>query len=173
MASFLALWSGGSTALRLDASAGLVTACVLLHRPIFALLRPIALTAWYRFMWAIAVVGNVVLLPSTAPSHGAESAARIVGTYLLCGVTLALAVYLHQEKTATMARSDEPSKGFVARFFDRESPSIPMSVGLLLLGGGTYGIVEMPGGQVAIWGGFFCMALAGIGVLYRTFALAQ
>jgi hypothetical protein len=124
-------------------------------------------------MWAIAVVGNVVLLPSTAPSHGPEASARIVGTYLLCGVTLALAMYLHQEKTATMAQSREPSKGFMARFFDRESPSIPMSVGLLLLGGGTFGIVELPGDRVALWGGFFCMALAGIGVLYRTFALAE
>jgi hypothetical protein len=173
IASFLVLWSGGLTGLRLDTSAGLVTASVLLHRPIFALLRPIALNAWYRFMWAIAVVGNVVLLPSTAPSHGPEASARIVGTYLLCGVTLALAMYLHQEKTATMAQSREPSKGFMARFFDRESPSIPMSVGLLLLGGGTFGIVELPGDRVALWGGFFCMALAGIGVLYRTFALAE
>jgi hypothetical protein len=172
MVSLSVLWSGRLTDTRLGMGAGLVTASVLLHRPIYALLRPAVLTAWYRFMWAIVVVGNWVLIPSAAPSRGPAATARILGTWLLCGVTLALAMYLHQEKVSTITRSAGWPKGALARFFDRESPAIPMSVGLLLLGAGTYGIVELPGGQALLWGAFLCMALAGIGVLYRTFAVA-
>jgi hypothetical protein len=101
----------------------------------------------------------------------ARFATQLAGSYLLLGAAIAVVAYLMQEAISARApakadRSEDP----FTRFFDQESPVLPVTLGLALLGGGAYGLFVLSNYTGMDWIVYGAVAGAGVLVLKRTFA---
>jgi hypothetical protein len=101
----------------------------------------------------------------------ARFATQLAGSYLLIGAAIAIVSYLFQEAIPTRApASADSSEDPFTRFFDRESPVFPVTVGLALLGGGGYGLLVLSNYTGMDWILYGAVAGTGVFVLKRTFA---
>jgi hypothetical protein len=166
-----ALWWTGGSPRQIGFSTALVTTTVLLQRPALSALRFRLVQAWmigifpvYLFATLFASAGKGVVL-------NPRFASQLAGSYLLIGTAIAIISYLIQEAIsargpASADRSEDP----FTRFFDQESPILPVILGLALLGGGGYGLLELSNYTGMDWILYGAMAGTGVFVLMRTFA---
>ena len=167
------LWCWGAKSPRqVGLSAALVTAVVLLHRPIHAALRAEALDRWLRLM-AVVFVWACMGLSGYLANHP-EYVVQWLGTVLLAGVTIAVGLAFYGEMVPTRVTQTAASPiGPMTRFFDQRSPLLPTALGLALSGGGAYGLLVLSNYQSADWVLYAAVAGAGIWVLKRRFSVAH
>ena len=166
-----ALWWVGGSPRQIGFSTALVTTTVLLQRPALSALRSRLVQAWmigifpaYLFATLFASAGKAVVL-------NARFTTQLAGSYLLIGAAIAMVAYLIQEAISARApRSADRSEDPFTRFFDQESPVLPVTLGLALLGGGGYGLFVLSNYTGMDWIVYGAVAGAGVFVLSRTFA---
>jgi hypothetical protein len=153
-------------------SAALVTAVVLLHRPAQASLSARAADVRLRLMAAVLVPGGAIF-QGYLFDHP-SLALRWMGTLLVIGVVLVIVLSMLKEfmsdrvttRVALVSRS-------LSGFFNRQSALLPTALGLVLLGGGGYGLLVLTNYQGVDWVLYAAIAGTGLYVLKRTFSVAD
>lgn len=93
---------------------------------------------------------------------------------MLIGTAIAIASYLFQEVIRTRAQTSADRSGEAfARFFDRESPTLPVVLGLGLVGSGGYGLLVVSNYAGIDWMVYVALAGAGVYVPKRTFTVSK
>jgi hypothetical protein len=167
------LWSSAADAKnRAGFSTALVTAVVLLHRPVQANLSARAAEVRLRLMAFVLVPAYAILGPYLS-DHPAL-ALRWMGTLLVIGVMVVVVLSIFKElmsdrmmtKVALVSR-------LLSGFFNRQSALLPTTLGLTLLGGGGYGLLVLANYQSVEWVLYAAVAGTGLYVLKRTFSVAD
>jgi hypothetical protein len=164
-------WLDGSPR-QVGFSTALVTATVLLQRPLVFALRSRLAQVWTAGIFPVYLIG--ILFANAGRGHAltARLTTQLAGSYLLIGAAIAIISYLFQEVIPTRTRAGVgPSEGPLSRFFDQESPALPVILGLALLGGGGYGLLVLSNYAGFDWMVYGALAGAGVYVLKRTFAV--
>jgi hypothetical protein len=152
----------------------LITAAVLLQRPLVFALRSKLVQAWMIGIFPVYVFAILFANASRGSTLTGRLTTQLAGTYLLIGTAIAIVSYLFQEVIPIRARASvDRSEGPLARFFDQESPALPVILGLALLGGGGYGLLVVSNYAGIDWMAYVALAGAGIYVLKRTFAVSK
>jgi hypothetical protein len=167
------LWSSAADAKNWARfSTALVTAVVLLHRPVQANLSARAAELRLRLMAFVLVPAYAILGPYLS-DHPAL-ALRWMGTLLVIGVMVVVVLSIFKElmsdrmttKVALVSR-------LLSGFFNRQSALLPTTLGLALLGGGGYGLLVLANYQGVDWVLYAAVAGTGLYVLKRTFSVAD
>jgi len=168
------LWWVGNSPHQVGFSTALVTATVLLQRPALFALRSRIVQAWMIGIFPVYLFATLFTNAGRGTVLTARLTTGLAGSYLLIGTAIAFASYLFQEVIPTRAQSSaDRSEGPFARFFDQESPALPVILGLALLGGGGYGLLVLSNYSGIDWMVYVALAGAGIYVLKRTFAVPK
>jgi hypothetical protein len=171
-AFYVLLW-GASAAQHPGCVAALVTAAVLLHRPLQVILGA---SAWdiRRYLVPGAFVFGNILLDHSLTDDRIRSI-RWFGAVLLVGVTGMIVLSLSREfMPARKDVRDGKSRRLLSAFFDRRSPLLPLALGLALMGGGIYGLLALVNYEQGYgWIIYSAVAAAGAFILKRTFAVAN
>jgi hypothetical protein len=155
-------------------STALVTATVLLQRPMVFALRSRLVQVWTIGILPAYLIANLFANAGRGTTLTARLTTQLAGSYLLIGAAIAIISYLFQEVMPTRARASvDQSEGPLARFFDQESPVLPVILGLALLGGGGYGLLVLSNYTGVDWMVYIVLAGAGGYVLKRTFAVSK
>jgi hypothetical protein len=168
--ALVALWWVGGSPRQMGFSTALVTTTVLLQRPALSALRSRLVQAWTIAIFPVYVFATLIANTDKISVLNAGFTTQLAGSYLLIGVAIALVACLIQEAISARApasadRSEDP----FTRFFDQESPVLPVILGLALLGGGGYGLVVLSKYNGMDWIVYGAVAGAGVLVLKRTF----
>jgi len=169
MAALVSLWwEGGSPGL-IGLSTALVTSTVLLQRPMYSTLRFKLAGQWMGGIFPLYVFASVFGYASKGAVYAERTTTQLAGSFMLIGTAFVLISYLIQvliPPRAPAARSANPW----TRFFDQESPVLPVLLGLALLGSGGYGLLVRSNYAGIDWVVYGAVAGAGVYVLKRTFA---
>jgi hypothetical protein len=172
-----ALWWFDGSARQSGFSTALVTATVLLQRPALSSLRSKIVRAWMIGIFPVYLFATLFANADRGSALTARFTTQLAGSYLLVGTAIAIVSYLFEEVIPTRARASggrsdavEASNGPFARFFDQESPVLPVILGLALLGSGGYGLLVLSNYAGIDWMVYAALAGAGGYVLKRTFA---
>jgi hypothetical protein len=166
-------WLDGSPR-QIGFSTALVTTTVLLQRPSLSALRSRLVQQWMIGIFPVYLFATLVANTGRGSALTARSTTQLAGSYLLIGAAIAAVSYLLQEAIPTRARTTPDwSDGPLARFFDQESPALPVILGLALLGSGGYGLLVLSNYSGIDWMAYVALAGAGAYVLKRTFAVPR
>jgi hypothetical protein len=169
-----ALWWIDDSPRQVGFSTTLVTTTVLLQRPALFALRSRIVQAWMIGIFPVYLFATLFTNAGRGTVLTARLTTGLAGTYLLIGTAIAIVSYLVQEVIPTRAQSSaDRTEGPFARFFDQESPALPVILGLALLGGGGYGLLVVSNYAGIDWVGFVVLAGAGAYVLKRTFTASK
>jgi hypothetical protein len=168
------LWWFHGSPRQIGFNTALVTTTVLLQRPALSALRSRLVQQWMIGIFPVYLFATMVANTGRGSALTARSATQLAGSYLLIGAAIAVVAYLFQEAIPTRARANpDRSDGPIARFFDQESPALPVILGLALLGGGGYGLLVLSNYSGIDWIVYVALAGAGVYVLKRTFAVPK
>jgi hypothetical protein len=174
VAALAAIWWGYGSPRQMGFSTALVTATVLLQRPVVAALRSRLVQAWMVGILPVYLFATLFANANKGSTLTARLTTQLAGSYLLIGAAIAIVCYLFQEVIPTRGRvSVDQSQGPLARFFDQESPALPVILGLALLGSGGYGLLVLSNYTGIDWMVYVALAGAGAYVLKRTFAVPK
>jgi hypothetical protein len=174
VAALAALWWVDDSQRQVGFSTALVTTTVLLQRPALLALRSRIVQAWMIGIFPVYLFATLFTNTGRGTVLTARLTTGLAGTYLLIGTAIAIVSYLFQEVIPTRAQSSaDRSEGPFARFFDQESPALPVILGLALLGSGGYGLLVLSNYAGIDWVGYLALAAAGAYVLKRTFAASK
>lgn len=166
-----ALWWVDGSPRQIGFSTALVTTTILLQRPALSALRSRLVHAWMIGIFPVYLFATLFANAGKGSALTARFATQLAGSYLLIGAAIAIVSYLFQEAIPTRApASADSSEDPFTRFFDRESPVLPVTVGLALLGGGGYGLLVLSNYTGMDWILYGAVAGTGVFVLKRTFA---
>jgi hypothetical protein len=169
-----AVWWGDGSPRQLGFSTALVTATVLLQRPVVSALRSRLVQAWMVGILPVYLFATLFANANRGSTLTARLTTQLAGSYLLIGAAIAIVCYLFQEVIPTRGRASvDQSQGPLARFFDQESPALPVILGLALLGSGGYGLLVLSNYTGIDWMVYAALAGAGFYVLKRTFAVSK
>jgi hypothetical protein len=164
-AAFYLLWWAVAPPAMTGLIAALVTASVLLHRPLQALF---ARAAQREF---VAIYSGLMIVSVLNRGH---VGLRLPGSCLLAGVALIIVLSVYREIEQSRDRSTPiDSPGPLSRFFDRDSALLPAATGLMLMLVGAYGLLFVSNYQRPDWVLYGALTLGGLYVLKRTFASAD
>jgi hypothetical protein len=166
-------WLHGSPR-QIGFSTALVTTTVLLQRPALSALRSRLVQQWMIGIFPVYLFATLVANTGRGFALTARSTTQLAGSYLLVGAAIAVVSYLFQEAIPSRARAiADRSNGPFARFFDQESPALPVILGLALLGGGGYGLLVLSNYSGIDWLVYVALVGAGVYVLKRTFGVQK
>lgn len=169
-----AVWWGDGSPPQVGFSTALVTATVLLQRPVVSALRSRLVQAWMVGILPVYLFATLFANANRGSTLTARLTTQLAGSYLLIGAAIAIVSYLFQEVIPTRGRASvDQSQGPLARFFDQESPALPVILGLALLGSGGYGLLVLSNYAGIDWMVYAALAGAGVYVLNRTFAVPK
>jgi hypothetical protein len=172
--AFTALWWVDDSPRQVGFSTALVTTTVLLQRPALFALRSRIVQAWMIGIFPVYLFATLFTNAGRGTVLTTRLTTGLAGSYLLIGTAVAIVSYLFQEVIPTRGRASvDPSQGPVARFFDQESPALPVILGLALLGSGGYGLLVVSNYAGIDWVGYVVLAGAGAYVLKRTFTASK
>lgn len=167
------LWRGDSATHYPGYAAALVTAAVLLHRPLQAILGA---SVWEvrRYL----VPGAFVFANIFLDHHLTDDRMRTIrwfGAVLLAGVAGMIVLSLAREfMPARKEIRGGKSPRFLSAFFDRRSALLPVALGLALMGSGVYGLLALANYERGYdWIFYSAIAAAGAFILKRTFAVTN
>ena len=89
---------------------------------------------------------------------------------MLIGAAIAVISYLSEESATGERPRANRSDGPFDRFFDQESPALPIILGLALLGSGGYGLLVLSNYTGIDWMLYGALVGGGAYVFKRTFA---
>jgi hypothetical protein len=176
--ALVALWSGHESPRQIGFGTALVTGTVLLQRPTLSALRSRLDQLWIIGIFPVYVFATLFANANTHSALTARLAAQLAGSYLLTGPAFLMIAYIFREVSPRLQKAilnrardsaDRPV-GSLPRFFDRESPVLPVIIGLALLGSGGYGLLVLSNYTGPDWMLYGALAGAGLYVLKRTFA---
>jgi hypothetical protein len=169
-----AVWWGDGSPRQVGFSTALVTATVLLQRPVVSALRSRLVQAWMVGILPVYLFATLFANANRGSTLTARLTTQLAGSYLLIGAAIAIVSYLFQEVIPARGRASvDQSQGPLARFFDQESPALPVILGLALLGSGGYGLLVLSNYTGIDWMVYAALAGAGGYVLKRTFAVSK
>jgi hypothetical protein len=169
-----ALWWVDDSPRQVGFSTALVTTTVLLQRPALYALRSRIVQAWMIGIFPVYLFATLFTNAGRGTVLTARLTTGLAGSYLLIGTAVAIVSYLFQEVIPTRAQlsADRPEGPF-ARFFDQESPALPVILGLALLGSGGYGLLVVSNYTGIDWVVYGVLVGAGAYVLKRTFTTSR
>lgn len=168
------LWWHDASLRQIGFSAALVTATMLLQRPALSALRSRLVQAWMIGIFPVYLLATLFANADKGSALTARFTTQLAGSYLLLGAAIAIVSYLFQEAIPTrMPAGAVRSDGPFARFFDQESPALPVILGLALLGSGGYGLLVLSNYAGIDWMVYAAVAGAGAYVLKRTFTVTK
>jgi hypothetical protein len=174
MTALVALWWIDGSPRQIGFSTALVTATVLLQRPVAFALRSRLIQVWMVGIFPAYLIANLFASAGRGYRLTERLTTQLAGSYLLVGAAIAIVSYLFREVIPTRARASvDQSEGPLARFFDQESPVFPVILGLALVGGGGYGLLVVSNYAGIDWMVYGALAGAGVYVLKRTFAVSK
>jgi hypothetical protein len=175
VSALASLWWLHDSPRQIGFSTALVTTTVLLQRPALSALRSRLVQQWMIGIFPVYLFATLVANTGRGSALTARSATQLAGSYLLIGAAIAVVSYLFQEAIPTRAAraTHDRSDGPFARFFDQESPALPVILGMALLGGGGYGLLVRSNYSGIDWMVYVALAGAGVYVLKRTFAVPK
>jgi hypothetical protein len=169
-----AVWWGDGSPRQMGFSTALITATVLLQRPVVSALRSRLGQAWMVGILPVYLFATLFANANRGSTLTARLTTQLAGSYLLIGAAIAIVSYLFQEVIPIRGRASvDQSQGPLARFFDQESPALPVTLGLALLGAGGYGLLVLSNYAGIDWLVYAALAGAGVYVLKRTFAVPK
>jgi len=168
------LWGLHGSPRQIGFSTALVTTTVFLQRPALSALRSRLVQQWMIGIFPVYLFATLVANTGRGSALTARSTTQLAGSYLLIGAAIAVVSYLYQEAIPTRVRAtNDRSDAPFARFFDQESPALPVILGLALLGSGGYGLLVLSNYAGIDWMVYVALAGAGAYVLKRTFAVPK
>jgi hypothetical protein len=171
LAALAALWWDDGSPRLIGFSTALVTTTVLLLRPALSALRSKVVQAWMIGIFPVYLLATLFASAGKGVLLNARFTTQFAGSFLLIGAAIAIVSYLIQEAISTRARANtDGSEDPFTRFFDQESPVLPVTLGLALLGGGGYGLLVLSNYTGMDWIFYCAVAGTGVFVLKRTFA---
>jgi hypothetical protein len=174
MTALVALWWVDGSPRQIGFSTALVTATVLLQRPVVFALRSRLIQVWMVGIFPAYLIAILFANAGRGYTLTARLTTQLAGSYLLIGAAIAIVSYLFQEVIPTRARASvDQSEGPLTRFFDQESPVLPVILGLALVGSGGYGLLVVSNYAGVDWMVYGALAGAGVYVLKRTFAVSR
>jgi hypothetical protein len=171
LSALTALWWAGVSPRLIGLSTALVTSTVLLQRPLYSALRLKLTGPWMIGVFPLYVFASVISAAAKVTVNTVKTTTQLAGSFMLLGVAIVIASYLIREASPsrTRAGADHSADPFT-RFFDQESPVLPVLLGLALLGAGGYGLLKLSDYAGIDWIVYAAVAGAGLYVLKRTFA---
>ena len=171
--AFYVLWWGAGATHYVGLAAALVTAAVLLHRPLQAILGASVWEVRRYLVPGAFVFANVFL-----DHHLTDDRMRTIrwfGTVLLAGVTGMIVLSLAREfMPARKETRRGKSERFLSGFFDRRSALLPVVLGLALMGAGVYGLLALANYEQGYdWIFYSALSAVGAFILKRTFAVTN
>jgi hypothetical protein len=174
MTALVALWWVDGSPRQIGFSTALVTTTVLLQRPALSTLRSKLVQAWTIGIFPVYLFAALFTNAGRGFALTARFTTQLAGSYLLIGTAITIVSYLFQEVLPTRARVGvDQSQGPLARFFDQDSPVLPVILGLALVGSGGYGLLVVSNYAGVDWMVYGALAGAGVYVLKRTFAVSK
>jgi hypothetical protein len=172
VAALAAVWWGDPSPRQVGFGTALITATVLLQRPVVSALRSRLVQAWMGGVLPVYLFAILFFNANRGSTLTARLTTQLAGSYLLFAAAIAIVTYLFQEVIPTRWRlSVDQSQGPLARFLDQESPALPALLGLALLGSGGYGLLVLSNYTGIDWMVYAALAGVGVYVLKRTFAV--
>jgi hypothetical protein len=172
--ALVALWWVNGSPRQIGFSTALVTATVLLLRPALSTLRSKFVQVWTIGIYPAYLFALLFANAGWAFRLTARFTTQLAGSYLLIGSAIIIVSYLSQVVIPTrMLAGVDQSQGLLTRFFDQESPILPVILGLALIGSGAYGLLVVSNYAGIDWMVYGALAGAGVYVLKRTFAVSR